>query len=157
MNLNAAGRRLLLLFVALACLAAVVVFLARDRGTDQVDSWETDYSPTQPGRQYSLGDVRQSSHMNVTVYDEAGNPTFLGWSGGSEAMEKFVEAVAAAAPAEGEPDESYADLLVFYFDDGDSLAMAYSRQRDLLVFEGQLYQPAGDIGSLIIEGEEKFN
>jgi len=150
-------RRLIVLLAALAVVAALSVFLARDRGSEQVDSWDTDYSPTSEVRQHTLADARQASHMNVTVYDEGGHPAYLGWSGGSEAMESFTEAVSGASPVAGEPDESFADLIVFYFRDGSTLATAYSRSRGLLSFEGGLYQPAGEIGTLILEGEERFN
>ena len=157
MSSGASNRRLLLLFLGLLALAAAVVFMARNGGSDQADSWETDYSPTGEARQYSLEDVRVSSHMNVTVYNGDGQPSYLGWSGGSRAMEEFVTAVAGATPVEGEPDETFTDLIVFYFADGGSLAAAYSRQQDLLMFNGRLFRPAGEIGQLIVEGEERYN
>ncbi|MHB0914062.1 MAG: hypothetical protein ACYC5A_09280 [Thermoleophilia bacterium] len=156
MRLTAGNRRLLILLLAAAALGAAIVMMARGSGPEPVDSWQTDYEPTATKKAYTLADVRSASHMNVTVHDEDGQPGYLGWSGGSESMEAFTEAVAAATPTEGEPDETFADLIVFYLAGGESVAMSYSRELDLLMFNGQLYQPAGEIAPLIIEGEERY-
>lgn len=156
MSISAGKRRLLILLIAAAALGGSIVMMARGGASDQVDSWQTDYAPTTERKVYALADVRSASHMNVTVYDGDGPPGYLGWSGGSESMEAFTAAVAAATPVEGEPDESFADLIVFYLADGDSVQMTYSREQDLLMFDGRLYQPAGEIAPLIIEGEERY-
>lgn len=157
MSRPAGNRRLLVLILALAGLAAAVILMARSSGTEQVDSWQTDYAPTGAAKHYAIADVQTASRMNVTVYDDNGQPQYLGWSGGSEAMESFTSAISAASPVDGEPDETFADLIVFYFKDGDSMALTYSRQLDLLMYDGQLYQPTGEIGPLIVAGEERYN
>lgn len=158
MNLTIANRRLIILFLVLAALAVSVILMARGGGgSGPVDSWQTDYSPTTKAPPHTLADVRSSSHMNVTVYDAGGQPGYLGWSGGSETMAAFIDAVTGASAVAGEPDESFADLIVFYFKNGDSMELTFSRQRDLLMFGGQLYQPAGEITPLIVAGEERFN
>lgn len=156
MSFLTGNRRLLVLVIAAAALGGSVTMMARSSGDDRLDSWQTDYAPTTERKIYALTDVRSASHMNVTIYTDDGSPGYLGWSGGSASMAAFTEAVAAAAPVDGEPDESFTDLIVFYLADGGSIDMTYSRQLDLLMFAGQLYQPAGEISPLIIEGEERY-
>jgi hypothetical protein len=151
------SRKLFIIFLVIVALALSVILVVNAADDDGIDSWQTDYSETVPEKQYSLGDVREASHLNVTVYDENGRPDYLGWSGGSEEMQTFMDAIAGASPAAGTTDETFADLMIFYFENGDSMAITYSRERGLLMLNDQLYQPAEDITTLIIRGEERFD
>jgi hypothetical protein len=155
--MKSGNSKLLIIFLVIVASTLAVVLVVSAGDDSAVDSWQTDYSETVPERQYGLGDVRVASHLNITVYSEDGLPEYLGWSGGSEEMQTFVEAIAGASPAAGTTDETFADLMIFYFDNGDSMAITYSRERGLFMLNDQLYLPAGDITTLISQGEERFS
>jgi hypothetical protein len=157
MNIIASNRRLLILFLVLLGIIVALIAMVRTSGEEKVDSWETDYVQTTEKRDYSLGDAENAERMNVTVYRDDDRPLYLAWSAGSEQMDSFVAAVAGATPVSGSSDETFSDLIVFYFQDGDSFAMTFSRDHELLMFNEQLYSPAGEIVPLIVSGEERYN
>jgi hypothetical protein len=157
LNIATFNRRLLVLFLVLLGIVVALIVMARSSSEEQVDSWDTDYAPTTEKRQYNLSDSSNAVRMNVTVVREGDVNLFLGWSESSEEMTAFVEAVSGATPVDGTTDETFTNLIVFFFSDGDSFSATYSRDRELLMFNEQLYSPAGEITPLIVSGEERYN
>lgn len=148
--------KLVIVFLLLVGLALSVILFTDNGGEERLDSWQTDYARTSAAKSYGLSDARQSSHLNITVYSGEGRQKYLGWSGDSDELASFTEAVAGAVPAEGSPDESFTDLMIFYFDDGGSLELTYSRERGMMMLDDQLYRPASDITPLIDAGLKRY-
>ncbi len=143
------------IILAFASVALLLVFrFTFDRGNG---SPEQDDGADAVAVTHSLSDAESAEFLTVFVYDEGGMLVSLMVGGSTEEFSSIAAAVAGASPAEGVIDDTFSDLLVFSFGEGDTMEVPYSRARDLLFYENQLLTPASELPPVIDSVEKRLS
>lgn len=144
------------MLVTVLVMVSAALFFALRGGSDEGHTGSGPSGERGITRVYSLNEVGMAGMLTVMVYDESDNISSVMVSSRAAEFDSFVHAIRDARLTPGEPDESFSDLLVFSFSSDNTLEIPYSRDRGLLIYRQQLYDPSGDLTTLIETVEEKF-
>lgn len=150
------GRLGLALLVATVIIAAVLV-VANYRGDGGTGAGNYEAARTATGRAHGLDDSPQARFLSIFVYDARGGVSSFMVGGGTEEFGRFAEAIRDAQPVGETEDETFSDLLVLSFGSNDTMEMSYSRSRNLLAFNGQVYRPPLDLAAIIGSVEQRLS
>lgn len=150
-------RRAALALLFLAFVAASVLLMILFQENTGPGNRTASYEETDGGKAHNLADAGKAKFLSVFVYDANGGVTSLMVGGRTEEFSLIAGALEEASAAEGVEDETFADLLVFYFNENDTMEIAYSRRHNLLLANGRLYRPAIELAPVIAVVEAKMS
>lgn len=111
-----------------------------------------------PERLRSLSEAGDARFLSVITYRPDGQTGASYMVGaGTPEFERLARVCASAKPVAGVSDESFENLIIFAFGQGDTLDLPYSAEHNLIMLNDQAYQPAADLAPLIVDLELKFS
>ncbi len=152
------SQKTLLLVVLLLVLGSIGIMLLVRYPFDYMGSSAFTAGESEDARRARpLAEATGSEFLTVFVYGEEGEVAAYMVGGQTDEFASFREAVTGATPAPGGKDESFSDLLVFSFEDGSTLEVAYSPGRNAIYYDEKLYTLSVELQPLISAVEERFN